>query len=113
MEKLKGFQRKYLRGLAHSMKPVVFIGQKGLTPAIRQSTEKALDRHELIKVKFIDFKQKDQKSEIAGVLESETGSEVVGMIGHTAILYRRQSDPEKRRIALPESKGVKSARGIT
>ena len=106
MEKLKGFQRKYLRGLAHSMKPVVFIGQKGLTPAIRLSTEKALDRHELIKVKFIDFKQKDQKSEIARLLESETGSEVVGMIGHTAILYRRQSDPEKRRIALPESQGV-------
>ncbi|MBW1945942.1 MAG: YhbY family RNA-binding protein [Deltaproteobacteria bacterium] len=45
-----------------------------------------------------------RKSEIAGVLESETGSEVVGMIGHTAILYRRQSDPEKWRIALPESK---------
>jgi len=73
------------------------------------STEKALDRHELIKVKFIDFKQKDQKSEIAGVLESETGSEMVGMIGHTAILYRRQGDPEKGRIALPESKGSKSA----
>jgi len=104
MGKLKGFQRKYLRGLANSMKPVVFIGQKGLTPALRLSTEKALDRHELIKVKFIDFKQKDQKSEIAGVLESETGAEVVGMIGHTAILYRRQSDPEKRGIALPERK---------
>ena len=108
MEKLKGFQRKYLRGLANSMKPVVFIGQKGLTPALRLSTEEALDRHELIKVKFIDFKQKDQKSEIAGVLESETSSEVVGMIGHTAILYRQQSDPEKRRIALPERKGSKS-----
>ncbi len=102
MEKLKGFQRKYLRGLAHSMKPIVFIGQKGLTAAIHQSTEKALDQHELIKVKFIDFKEKDQKNEIAGVLESGTGSEVVGMIGHTAILYRRQSDPEKRKILLPE-----------
>jgi RNA-binding protein YhbY len=52
MEKLKGFQRKYLRGLANSMKPVVFIGQKGLTPALRLSTENALNRHELIKVKF-------------------------------------------------------------
>lgn len=102
MEKLKGFQKKYLRGLAHSMKPVIFIGQKGLTPAIRLSTEEALARHELIKVKFIDFKEKDQKSEIMGALESETGSEVVGTIGHTAILYRRQNDPERRRIALPE-----------
>jgi len=102
MRKLEGFQRKYLRGLAHSMKPVVFIGQKGLTPGTLQSTESALDRHELIKVKFIDFKEKDQKTEIVGALESETGSEVVGMIGHTAILYRQQEDPERRRILPPE-----------
>ena len=102
MKKLEGFQRKYLRGLAHSMKPVVFIGQKGLTPGTLQSTESALDRHELIKVKFIDFKEKDQKTEIVGALERETGSEAVGMIGHTAILYRQQGDPERRRIVLPE-----------
>ncbi|MBN1276038.1 MAG: YhbY family RNA-binding protein [Deltaproteobacteria bacterium] len=106
MEKLKGFQKKYLRGLAHGMKPVVFIGQKGLTPAICLSAEEALDRHELIKVKFIDFKEKDQKREITCVLENETGSEVVGVIGHAAILYRRQSDPEKRRIELPKSKAA-------
>jgi len=104
MEKLNSFQRKHLKGLAHSIKPVVFIGRNGLTPAICLSAEKALDQHELIKVKFIDFKEKDQKNEIAGVLESETGSEVVGIIGHAVILYRRQSDPEKRRIELPGSK---------
>ena len=102
MKKLEGFQRKYLRGLAHSMKPVVFIGQKGLTPGTLQSTESALDRHELIKVKFIDFKEKDQKTEIVVALESETASEAVGMIGHTAILYRQQGDPERRKIVLPE-----------
>lgn len=101
MKKLEGFQRKYLRGLAHSMKPVVFVGQKGLTPGILQSTESALDRHELIKVKFIDFKEKDQKSEIVSALESETCSEAVGMIGHTVILYREQGDPERRKIVLP------------
>ena len=66
MEKLKGFQRKFLRGLANSMKPVVFIGRKGLTPTIRLFTEKALDRHELIKVKFIDFKEKDKKKRNSG-----------------------------------------------
>lgn len=102
MKKLEGFQKKYLRSLAHGMKPVVFIGQKGLTPGTLQSTESALDRHELIKVKFIDFKEKDQKTEIVGTLEIETGSEAVGMIGHTAILYRQQGDPERRKISLPE-----------
>jgi len=105
MSKLEGFQRKYLRGLAHSMKPVVFIGQKGLTSGMLQSTERALDDHELIKVKFIDFKEKDQKAEIVEAIQKEIGAEVVGMIGHMAILYRQQKDPEKRRIVLPGREG--------
>jgi RNA-binding protein len=40
MKKLKGFQREFLRGLANSMKPVIFIGQKGLTPAIKRKAER-------------------------------------------------------------------------
>ncbi|MDQ1336790.1 MAG: RNA-binding protein [Thermodesulfobacteriota bacterium] len=102
MEKLGGFQRKYLRGLAHGMKPVIFIGQKGLTSEVLSSTEKALETHELIKVKFNDFKEKEEKTEISGRIEKETGAENVGMIGHTAIFYRRQEDPERRKIALPQ-----------
>jgi len=102
MKKLGGFQRKYLRGLAHGMKPVIFIGQKGLTLEVLSSTEKALETHELIKVKFNDFKEKEEKTEISGRIEKETGAENVGMIGHTAIFYRRQEDPERRKIALPQ-----------
>ena len=102
MKKLEGFQRKYLRGLAHSLKPVVFIGQKGLTPEVLLSAEKAFERHELIKVKFNDFKEKDEKTEISGRMEKETGAENVGMIGHMVILYRQQEDPEKRKISLPQ-----------
>jgi len=41
MKKLEGFQRKYLRGVAHGLKPVVFIGQKGLTREVLLSAEKA------------------------------------------------------------------------
>ena len=102
MKRLESFQRKYLRGLAHGLKPVVIIGQKGLTQSVLQSTEGALDRHELIKVKFIDFKEKDDKTEIADTIEKETGSQLVGTIGHTAVFYRRQEDPEKRKIIVPE-----------
>ena len=47
MTKLKGYQRKYLRGAAHSLKPVILIGQKGFTPEVLQSAEAALDHHEL------------------------------------------------------------------
>ena len=102
MKKLEGFQRKYLRGLAHGLKPVVFIGQKGLTPEVLSSAEKALERHELIKVKFNDFKGKDEKTEISGHIEKKAGAENVGMIGHMVILYRQQEDPEKHKISLPQ-----------
>jgi RNA-binding protein len=101
---LKGFQRKYLRGLAHGLKPVVSIGQKGMTDAIIQSVDEAIQRHELIKVKFVDYKQKDQKMALANVIEQKTGADMVGMIGHVGIFYRAHEDPEKRRIELPERK---------
>lgn len=102
MEKLKGFQRKYLKGLAHGLKPVVFVGQKGITPEVTKAIDDALNKHELIKVKFVDFKEKSQKAEIAAAIEKEIASEQVGMIGHMALFYRQQKDPEKRKIALPK-----------
>ncbi|MBW2492199.1 MAG: ribosome assembly RNA-binding protein YhbY [Deltaproteobacteria bacterium] len=102
MEKLKGYQKKYLKGLVHGMKPVVFVGQKGLSPTLTKAVDESLEKHELIKVKFIDFKEKSQKEEIADAIEIETSSELVGMIGHIAIFYRQQKDTERRKINLPK-----------
>ena len=102
MDKLKGFQKKYLKGLAHGMKPLVFVGQKGLSPTVIKAVDESLEKHELIKVKFIEFKEKNQKKDIAGSIEKETVSTLVGIIGHIAIFYRLQRDPEKRNIVLPK-----------
>lgn len=102
MKELTSIQAKYLRGLAHPLKPVVFVGQKGVTPALIQSAEQAFQRHELIKAKFIDFKEKEQKKEIVAAIEKKTNSRLAGMIGHVAILYRPHSEPEKRKIVLPD-----------
>ena len=102
MEKLKGFQAKHLRGLAHSLKPVVFIGQKGITDDLIKSADDALEKHELIKVKFIDYKDKAQKLEITKEIENRTGCRMAGMIGHIAILYRQHPDPEKRKILIAQ-----------
>jgi RNA-binding protein len=101
MIQLTGSQKKYLRGLAHDKKPVVLIGQKHLTPKVLKEIEQALDFHELIKVKCIDQKEKDDKKEIAADVQKNTGCELVGMIGHVLILYRQQKNPEKRKITLP------------
>ena len=102
MEKLKGYQKKYLKGLAHGIKPVAYVGQNGLTPMVSQAIDESLATHELIKVKFVDFKEKVHKEEITAAIEQETASELVGIIGHVAIFYRRHQDPDKIRIEVPK-----------
>ena len=104
MEMVNSFQAKYLRGLAHKLKPVVFIGQKGLTPTVIQSAAEAIKRHELIKIKFLEYKEKQQKREITAAIEAQVDCQMVGLIGHIATFYRQHSDPEKRKIKLPEGK---------
>lgn len=99
---LKGYQKKYLRSLAHGMKPSVLIGQKGITPALIKEIAEELDRHELIKVKFIDFKEKSQKQELSALIEVKSGCRLVGAVGHTAIFYKEHDKPEKRKIILPK-----------
>ena len=101
---MQGYQKKYLKGLAHKLKPTVFVGQKGADPSVIKALDEALDRHELLKVKFVEFKEKSQKAAITDTLERETACEHVGTIGHMVIFYRQQKDPEKRKIAVPDRK---------
>ncbi len=95
---LNSSQKKYLKGLAHSLKPIVYIGQKGFNEGVSRSVEEALLEHELFKMKFNEHKEKEQKNAILEAIGRETGCELVGMIGHTAILYRAHPEPEKRTI---------------
>ena len=102
-QRLKGFQKRFLRGLAHSLKPVVFVGQKGLTDALTDALNGALDHHELIKVKFVDFKEKQKKLALAEQIEEAVGCETVAMVGHMITFYRPQRDTKKRKIKLPQN----------
>ncbi len=101
MKELKGSQKKYLRGLAHSLNPAALVGQKGLTDTLMAEIDRALEALELIKVKFNEFKEKDQKKELVEKIALATQSQVAGMIGHVAIFYRQNKDPEKQIIKLP------------
>jgi RNA-binding protein len=104
MKTLKGSEKKYLRGLAHDLKPVVLIGKEGITDGIVRAVDEGLCQHELIKIKYNEYKEKEQKEPLTEKLVERTGSALIGMIGHTAILYRPQADPAKRRIHLPSKK---------
>jgi RNA-binding protein len=105
MRKLKGFERTYLRGLAHSLKPVVQIGKSGLSGEVMVSIDEALTGRELIKIKFNEFKE--EKKALSKAIEESVKSEMVGMIGNIAVFFREHPDEAKRRIRLPV-KGKKS-----
>lgn len=98
MTELTGAQRKYLRGMAHYLKPLVQVGKNGLTDPVIESIDKVLDDHELVKVRISGGEDKrGMADEIAG----RTRSAFVGMVGFVLTLYRQQADPEKRTINLP------------
>ena len=99
MDKLSGFQKKYLCGIAHHLEPVVMIGKNGITKNVLSMTDNALKSHELIKIRFVELK--DKKKDIAEEISCNTKSEIVGMIGHVAILYKQNPDKKKRKINLP------------
>ncbi len=99
MQPLSGAQRKYLRGLAHHLKPVVHVGRNGVTDPVLQEIAEALDHHELIKVKLAD--PQGRKKELAEELAGRSGGAWVGLVGNVVTLYRQHPDPEKRRVEVP------------
>jgi RNA-binding protein len=95
---LSSKQRSLLTSLASRDCVVQTLGKHGVTEAFLSQIEGLLAHHELIKVKFLDFK--DEKRGISEEIASRTRAELVRLIGNNAILYRPNPDPEKRRVAL-------------
>ncbi len=91
-------QRAYLRKLAHPVRATVQIGKQGLTDAVVASVGQNLLAHELVKVKFVGFKQ--EKRALAEQLAARTDGQLVTVLGNTAILYRPHPDKDKRQIQL-------------
>lgn len=95
---LTGKQKRHLRGLGHGLKPVVHIGRAGLTAGVVEQADRALEDHELIKIRVGDGFDGEFR-EAVDRLAGDTRADVAGTVGHTALLYRgRDEDPE---IVLP------------
>ena len=95
---LNNRQLRFLRGQTHKLKPVVIIGDKGLTENVRAEIEQALDHHELVKIKMrSDRETRTQWAEEIGLA---FGAETVHRIGQMASFYRR--NPKKPVIDLPQ-----------
>ena len=87
-----------MKGLAHHLKPVVMVGQHGLTESVLNETALTLETHELIKMR-INAGDRQERAGIIAEITEKTGAELVQTIGHASGFYLPNS--EKQKIRLP------------
>ena len=92
-------QRRHLRGLAHELKPLIRLGNAGLTEALAAETARALHDHELIKVKGPGG-DREARDALFTDLAQRTASVLVHRIGNVAVLYRPNATLQ--RILIPD-----------
>ena len=95
MIELNSKQRKFLEKEAHDIQPVVIVGGAGVTDGVISMVENSLAAHELIKIKFNEFKEEIR--ELTNEISQKTDASLVRIIGFTAILYRPAEQEEKRK----------------
>ena len=83
--------RRELRTRGHTLKPVVSIGNAGLSPAVMREIELSLAHHELMKIK-ISGGEREQRGDMIAQICEQLGAEQVQPIGHIALIYRPASD---------------------
>ena len=83
--------RRRLRGKGQLLQPVLKVGKDGVTDGLLASVETEIAHHELIKIKFVNFKE--EKHELVESIANRTNSALVQVVGHVALLYRPKSNP--------------------
>jgi RNA-binding protein len=91
-------QKKFLRGLGHQLKPVIMIGDAGLTDSVLNEFTSTINHHELIKVR-VRAGDRKVRDDIIRELCNKGSASLVTRIGNVALVYRRNED--KPRIPLP------------
>jgi RNA-binding protein len=84
--------RRTLKQQAHHLKPVVMLGQAGLTEGVLAEVERALFDHELIKVRVTGFDRDERDAQVAEIAR-RTDAALVQRIGNVAVLYRQRPEP--------------------
>lgn len=88
-------RKKQFRTLGHKLNPVVTIADRGLTDGVRGELNRALDDHELIKVK-LSVTERDERKEVVDQLKALPGVEVIQQVGKIALLYRGNRKPNPK-----------------
>tara|TARA_B100001013_G_C24615125_1_gene444850 strand:- start:251 stop:547 length:297 start_codon:yes stop_codon:yes gene_type:complete len=95
----KNAQKKYLRKLGHKLKPVVFIGNSGLSESVLTELFSTINHHELIKIK-IKASNRIIRDQIIDEICKKTSTQLVTQIGGIALIYKK--NPETPKIKLPK-----------
>jgi RNA-binding protein len=86
-------ERKALKAQAHKLEPVVLIGNKGLTAEVVAEIDRALQAHELIKIRAPGLERDDREQALADICE-KTGAHPVQHIGKVLVVYRENPDQD-------------------
>jgi len=84
--------RRALKQQAQQLKPVVMLGQAGLTEGVLAEVERALFDHELIKVRITGYDRDERDAQVAEIAR-QTNAALVQRIGNVAVLYRKRPEP--------------------
>ena len=95
----KNAQKKYLRKLGHQLKPIIFIGNSGLSESVFTELSSTINHHELIKVK-IKASNRIIRDQIIDEICKKTSTQLVTQIGGIALIYKK--NPETPKIKLPK-----------
>jgi RNA-binding protein len=91
---LNSKRRKLLEKAAHPLSPLVIVGQEGVTDGVSAMLSSQLDKHELVKLKFNEYKE--EKRELAAGLAQATDSTLVRILGNVAVFYRESPEQDRR-----------------
>jgi len=95
MDDMTALQKKALKARAHSLHPILQLGEKGLTDAVVAEIERALGAHELVKIRAAPFNREERDVALASICE-RTGAQAVQHIGKMLVVYRRKPPLETR-----------------
>ncbi len=84
-------RRQILKARAHALDPVVLIGNAGLTASVLAEVERALDSHELIKIRIMGS-DRDARDELLGEICGATGAAPVQHIGKVIVIFRERPE---------------------
>ncbi len=86
LEPLPNSQLRKFKAAAQLLEPMLKVGKAGLSEGFVKSVDTALAQHELVKIKFTDFKE--QKKELAPLLAEKTSSHLIMRVGNVLVLHR-------------------------